>query len=533
MTQHCPLCAKAGYNHSEIVSRILSSPLDAGIILGGFTFLDNPFHRAVNEWFMTRLNSGRRRFVIMLPRNHGKTLLFGISLILWRLACDRNDRILYRMASTPNAQKTLKVVINALSTSDAIAHFFPDLVLNSGDASRWIVNQSTLQVPRSLNLREASVEVRSTTSLITGFHGNWLINDDLIDEVAVYSNIMQTKAINIIKNSDSMMSDQEKDRELIIGTLWAGQFYEWILEDSGIAQEFEIVSIGAEVDDRYREFLASIGKTTTAHDGDPVWPEKFTKATLEGIKRKDAWHYQSQWLNNRVSDEGLRFDPEDFRYYTLDGDLERITVSYGTRQEKYRVSKLQRILLVDPATGDAKRSDNSAIVVTAFDPESGKVFILSAWDGKVLPDKLINRILDTAERFKVNKILIEEVAFQKTLKHFVRQEMLRRGRHFTIKGVKPGSRSKGARIIDSLQPYVSNHQIHFLAQQRRIQFELETLQVVDGKVIGRSPNLVDALSYGVEEWRGTMKPRYMDDIEYLEDPDPNLIVPAYGLQCDT
>ena len=72
----------------------------------------------------------------------------------------------------------------------------------------------------------------------------------------------------------------------------------------------------------------------------------------------------------------------------------------------------------------------------------------------------------------------------------------------------------------------------FTKGQQKLVRELLNLQVVNGKVVGKSPNLADSLAYHVEYWRGQARPEPEEDYEYF-DPFLGDIGPDYGLQCVT
>ena len=139
-----------------------------------------------------------------------------------------------------------------------------------------------------------------------------------------------------------------------------------------------------------------------------------------------------------------------------------------------------------------------------------------------------------AVKWNPHSVSPEDVSFQKTLKYFLKRQMQERGIYFPIRPVKPGSKSKGSRIIDALQPFVQNQQIFFLRNQKKLVDELLNMQIVKGKVIGKSPNLADSLAYHAEFWRGgpTAQPVDMDDMDY-KSPFLKNTGPAYGLQCLT
>ena len=58
-------------------------------------------------------------------------------------------------------------------------------------------------------------------------------------------------------------------------------------------------------------------------------------------------------------------------------------------------------------------------------------------------------------------------------------------------------------------------------------------QVINGKVVGKSPNLLDSLAYHAEFWRaGPVFREEQEDIDYIN-PRAAVVTPAYGLQCLT
>ena len=539
----CHECESIGVNHADMVNRARRSPLDAVLLFAGWTFLNTPFHQALNQHFMTNYEAGIRRFAYLCSRTHAKTTLFGIGIPLWRFANDTNDTILCRMASSDNTQKTLRVITNVLKNSPFVAHYFPHLTVSSaataeGRRDNSQSTQRTLILPREKNCREGTYEARSVTSRVTGGHYNWVLGDDLIDETSVSSDTLQDKAIDIVKNSDSLMADQKDDVEMILGTYWPGVFYRWLTEDSGIMDDYASVVVGCYVDDRYREFLESIGLECHQEDGEPVWPEKYDIATLKRIEKKAPVWFSSQWLNIPITDDLMRFDPNDFKYYNLDATRENVLIYSGgggndVETLKIPVKRLRRILTVDPATGEGNRTDESALVCCGYDQKTGLVIVLDAIDGRWLPYELISRTLDMAERWNVERIAPEDVSFQKTLKHYMKREMQKRGVYFMIKGVKPGSKSKGWRIIDGLQPFIANHQVYFAKRQKRLTDELTRIQIVKGKVIGKSPNLVDALAYQSEFWGfAGQEETPTDDVDY-EDSFVPPVGRSYGLECVT
>jgi predicted phage terminase large subunit-like protein len=492
---------------------------------------------------MERYNAGKRRFLILTPRGHLKTSYFGTAFLTWRAITEPEARVLYMMSSSVNAQKTLESVTASLMGNEALAHFFPKRVLDlKNPECRQRIDK--IRLPRKGNYRENTIEASGMDARVTGGHFTDHVLDDLIDETMIDSEIMQSKAVNFVKRSNPLFVNAAHDLRILVGTRWPGEFYNWVLDpEYNIYNTHETLLLGCYVDQRFRDFLESTGKATILEEGAPIWPYNeslgcgFTHETLEGIRKDSEYDFVHQYLNLEVSDEMKRFRREDIMQYSWTVDKlgnRACLVKLKESKETFTVplKRLYISMTIDPATGEGRNTDESAITVCGHDRKTGFIFVLDAWDGRVTAFNLIERILAMAEEWQPNVVSPEDVSFQKTLKWYLKKTMVERGIHFPIRPVKPGTKSKGARIVDSLQPFVRNQQVYFAKDQRKLINELLNLQVVGGKVVGKSPNLADSLAYHVEYWRGRNKPVEKEDIEYF---DPFLGDPgrAYGLECLT
>ena len=535
----CPICAELGINHDQRKNLILSSPYHTGVWICGFNwFFNSSLHQNLDEWFMRGMSEGHRRFLVMTPRDHLKTSMFGVSYMTWLILRDPEVRILYRMSSATEAQKTLRSVSDILKTSEVLAHFFPERVLNPTDR-KVRDTLDVLRVNRAGIYREGTVEARGIDSKVTGGHFTHHIYDDLIDENMIDSDTLQQIAINRIKRSDSLFVNPSEDIELIIGTRWPGAFYQWLIDDSGITDEYWSAILGCYVDSRYRDFLSMIDKKTDRLDNTPIWPEHFSVESLKKIQRKSPYDFIHQWENRAVEEGGRRFRKEDFNHYYKDVNKETfidtcfVNMANGGTY-KVAVANLYRTITIDPATGENERTDQSAITVCGFDRKTGMIFLLDAQQGRWLPDELISRIIGSIKHWKPHIVAPEDVSFQKTLKHFLKQEMSRQGVSCAIRPVKPGRTGKGRRILDALQPFVANGQLYVLKEHNAtVVDELVGLQVVGGKVVGRSPNLADSLSYHSEFWRGIeLRQEMVSEEDEIQEYGTQRPIP-YGLECST
>ena len=529
----CIACEQAGHDHNELKEKILASPYETGKWICGFDwYMKGRFHKDIDKWYQIGLDKGYTRFLMIWPRAHLKTTRI-ISTIVNRILNDPEDRMLLRMSSAELSEDTCRAVSEIIMGSEGMKHFFPEKMFAPG-AKGVIVRNDELRVPRHGTYRESTLEARGIDSKIVGGHFRFQAGDDLIDEISIDSSRVQGVAVRRIQRSAPLYVEPAKDIGLIAGTMWPGEFYRWLTTDPAVVEDYWTVLLGCYVDDRYDNFMRTIGEEPDKPHGTPIWPEHFSMETLAQIERElGPVNFAHQMLNIEVSEGAQRFKREDFKHYKLVPGEGCVVVYPGKKTYTCPLSNLYITMTIDPATGEHERTDQSAITVCGFDRSTGLIFILDVWQDRVLPIALIDKIITMAQKWKPQVVSPEAVSFQHTLKHFLKQEMQQRGVHFRIKPVSPGRVGKGRRILDALQPYVANHQMHVLHEHdSSLVSELVSLQVVGGKVIGRSPNLADALSYNAPYWRNQevlMAEEDEDDVK-LWMPESG---PAYGLQCST
>ena len=535
----CAACEARGLNHEDIVRNCLDSPAWVGRVFFNFDKLSSQFHTALSEWLVKGIGEGHNRFLVMVPRDHLKTSLLSIATPTWLLLRNPNERILHTMATRREAQKTLSVIQKAFM-SDRMRHFFPRHALDPHDPEMK-ATRDMMVVNRPVNWREGSIESIGLDSNITGGHFTTQIFDDLIDKTMRNSIKEQENAIDFLQDATNMLVDMEKDVRIIIGTLWEGEFYEWLLYKSGLASTYKTLILGCYVDSRYGNFLTQIGKKTSLAEGDPIWPEEFSRETLERVRMEQGpAKFSRQFLNIPTEDKYKRFRKEDFIVYKLSPDRRYAIIGEGEEAQKFSIDRMRKYMVVDPATGEGKKSDETAISIVGIEA-SGFKFVLEDWAKQTLPHETIDQIFYFADKWNVQYVCPEDVSYQKVFKHFLREKMQERGSRFSIRPVRPENVSKGTRI-EGLEPFVRCGQIcvtrETLDAKDSVIREAEDVVISRGMVQGRSPNRLDALAYQSQFW-GSPKQRKMikSDEEDIEEWNPLLergeASRAYGLACTT
>jgi len=524
----CDICEAKGRNHDEIVEKCKGSIYWTSVYLAQWERVDGSLiHYLVCTWLLWCVKTGKKDVLLMLARDFLKTSILA-AFVIWGWINDPERRVLLIHASGEQSAKLVPVLQRILQ-SDAMKHFFPGVV---PDTTKVTWKADAIEVQRKGNYKEASLEARGIKSSITGGHYDWHLFDDPIDDNIARSPLEIARVIDFDENSPSLFDSWEKQLRITAGTYWEGGYYEHII-GKGI---YEQCIFGAELDQNFRDFAARMQKIVrltprlqkqlddllAQKDGTPVWEEYFPEERLAKLRlQMGPVKYARQMQNHPITDDEQRFRPEYFtnQYYNWGEDGESGILPSG---EKLSFRKAIMRATVDPG-GENPGADPSAVIVFAWYPEKAVGLVLQAWQGRLQPDRLIEKVFSIHERWEPLGLKwwgIEQAALQGWLRRFTLNEQGRRGIHFSIKPIPTGNKSKAERAIIGLQPFIANGQIFFLRNQRELVDELLSFRVIGDRLVGKSPNLVDALA---------MQASFLQSSVRLRNPeDPDKDIPQEG-----
>jgi len=527
----CSSCKQLGLDHDFVVQKCKQSLHATAFFLCGFDRVNSYFHQALFKWSELQEKRGKKFQLIMVPRFHLKTSAFSKAEPIHHLINDREERILLVHESSIRAAEILKS-IKAIVLSERFRHFFPELV---PDPSKVIWNQTDMEVVRKGIYDEGSVSARGVDSTITGGHFNRHIFDDLVGEKSHRSPAKIQRAIDYHLLADPLFIDAVSGTRKVVGTYWPGGFYE-DLEAGGVygGKHGATVILGERVDERYRAFLESIGEDHShLKDGAPVWPEIQTDEGLREMEsRMGPYNYSHQMRNIKISESAQLFTENKVQYalwgpdhtVLLENDHTKLTIPYH---------EFEIYGMLDPATGENRRTDSSAIVITGVHRKSAQVVVFSIWEKQALPNEVERKIFELVSKWRIRKFGVEQAALQAVYKRNIQTRMQERKQFFVIDGVPTGNISKVDRAVEGIQPLFANGQMWFFRNQSQLIQQLLSMRRRPG---ARSPNLVDALALQAKFWGLT--PRIQEgfvedgDIPYEERPlRPESV--AYGLRCAT
>jgi len=428
------------------------------------------------------------------------------------------------MSSISLAKKKMREISDIL-LGDDFQHFWGHLIPDvKAKTSLW--TKAEMRFIRKGKYPEATITALGAGSAQTGDHYDYQILDDLVDGKSEGSENQMSQAIDFLERTEGLRIRGRDCHLLVVGTAWAGGYYEELLDDDG----FQKAVFGCYVDDRFRDFMSSLGYDSSAmKNGDPV----FNRETLESLdraRRRFKGKFPNQMENLFQSKSLRRFVRDDFKFFKWSDDQKSVVVD----NVYYPLSTMYIQLTIDPG-GGGDNADESAIVVSAWNRGNAIAFILDVWHDSVTTKPLIEQIFKMAKQWDVHAVRPEYAAMQETIGHWLKDQMVIRDEFYALDPARHKHRGKGERI-DALQPYIASHQVFFRKDQPDVINEAINVIITDGKIKGKnSPNMVDALAYHVDRWNSAPV-RVVNDgeIPYVEDQelDKEYYV-RYGLTCPT
>ena len=291
----------------------------------GLTRLTSSLHQPICDWLQVR---PPYRKLYLLPRDHLKTSIARALMLhiliqpkennlyfpgCWDVGCGKTDcddpehrfegrdaRIMYGGETAANAEKQLAWARAKLDGSKLLRALWPQVVWADSrkESPKWA--GAALQVRRTKDFPEASIEAIGVGGAVTGRHYDVLVKDDIATLEAANSRVAMETAIEWNKSTRALMDDPDKSLEFMLGTRWApGDVWETIEHDDPTV---EVVC---------RAIL---------EDGRPIFPEMFSVETIERLRREEGPLFWLIRMNSSNSPEVSDFDLSLLRSYTVEGN---------------------------------------------------------------------------------------------------------------------------------------------------------------------------------------------------------------------
>ena len=434
----------------------------AGVV--GFNDITPQLHMDMSRW----IDSGSRRKLGLVPRDHLKTSIWTIANSVKRIASDPNIRILIGNETATNASHFLRRIQAVFERNMLFRWLYPQLIPDTSK-TKWSENE--MLVPRSIDYPEATVETIGVGGAVVSRHYKLIKLDDLVGKEASESPEVMRKAIDWLAYAESLL-ESPQDEIQVYGTRWAWEdVYSWL--------------------EKHERHLDRFFRSAFLDNGSTIWPERYSAESLDDIRHKiGTFKFSCQYLNNPHDPESTSFDEKWLRYYERLGD-EIVNRSTGTR---IPITSLRRTIRCDPAISEKPGAARSAIVVDGV-AEDERVYLLEAWCKRCQPFEMIEKIFEYWEQYDPDCVGIESVAYQRILKPVIERECERRGIWINVVELKPDTRERKInRIRGKLQPYLERGLIW--VRRDFEQFLEEYVTFPSGSTL----DLIDAFAYGPDLW---------------------------------
>ena len=382
----------------------------------------DPFVHGTLCDFLVNPKYGRFRCATV-PRSFFKTSVATIGKSIWLpLRRDRNIKILIAMNTADNAEKRINVIRHHWTNNKLLQGAFPELVPDFRKV-RW--SNQCAELNRTRPSDEGTYESVGSGGAVVSRHYDHIDEDDLVfakkDDLSgaeIQPNKEDiNKAVGWHKLVYSLFSDPAHSTLDNIGTRWAPHdLKDWIWKNE--THLFKFFRLRAETEQSNPDW---------AGHGKPIWPNRFSTNVLRDIAQSQGMYmYHTQYLNDPR-------DPADaaFSLDTIDW------FEYNTEC----LAPFQTRTIVDLALwGDSKGLCRNVILTLRMD-KNHHIWVMRYDRGKYDPTQVIELMEAHAKQFKDTKVKVEEVQYQRAIRHFARKRMEETGFFYDLTGLPTDTRS--------------------------------------------------------------------------------------------
>ena len=413
----------------------------------GYSKMQESPHKEVCDFI---LKPGKRKKLLLLPRNSFKSSVVTVAGTMYRLLLNPNLRVLISSETQKNASKFAREIRQHYESNQRFRACYGDWVNHQTGwrDSEFIVAQRT-KVLKESSVMASSLEKQN----ITGLHFDLIILDDVVSRNNTINSDQIDKTLDYYRLLLSVL-DPEGDI-YICGTRWSYlDLYAWIeSQDNPENKNFDIMI-----------------KPAIASDGTLLMPEVLTQKFLDEQRATQGESiFSHQYLLQATVSEEQSFRPEQIQFY------------------EYSPGGLFYFISVDPAISTEADADFTGLIVNGVDYDS-HWWIQEAIEAKISPTETMDLIFKFAEKYQpMMAIGLEKFMLEKVFMLNLQEEMNKRGVSIPIKEVATDNRHSKEYRISSLKPLFEAGRIHI-----RKEHEALYRQIVGHPRI-RHDDVIDAL----------------------------------------
>ena len=320
------------------------------------------------------------RSLFIAPRGFAKSTLCSRFFPLWLAAYGKKKDIFLISATIPLAKENLRIIRGEIEGNEKFVEDFGEL-----QSDKWTEEELRLNNGSTIRAKGQGFQIR-------GFRPDMIICDDLEDDSVIYSKEQRDKLENWFFRT--LLPTLKPDQNLIyIGTK---------------LHQFALISKLQ----KKPEFVANLYRALV--QGKSIWEDMWPVKELHK-RRKDFGEYafQAEYQNNPLS-----LTEQPIKPHFLEG-------------VKAEGKKVLRCMSIDPGISERESADFRAIQIMDK-TEDGKFKEVLTRTGRWGVDEQVNIIVDIYNKMRPDRVLLEEVAFQKVLRGLIIKKSREKGLYIPI-----------------------------------------------------------------------------------------------------
>jgi hypothetical protein len=466
--------------------RCLSSTYDFATFVCRFKDLNPVLHGSMCHWIdrpspqIVKGSVGPRKLGIV-PRAHLKSSCWTIAFNLRRATEDPNRRICIA-AETINKPVKWISKMQAIILSPHYRWLFPERVPDP-EKVRW--NQVQLELKRAVHHEQATIEGIGVGGARTGDHYSDVHEDDLCGEEAYNSQIVMKRAIEHHVLSESLLISPNENLITTVGTRWGvNDVIDHMLRNE---QNLDV-------------FFLSCWKP----NGEPIWPERFSRETLDALRLKYGPSlFAMQYENRLLAGGATEFDPKvlgswSWKLGPQEPTIELVPADATQRRREVKLSDLAIYQILDAGLSPESDDARTANVVLGLTPPTETrpfdIILLEARANKCAPPEAVEAAVEVYEKWQPVTLAVESVGGHENFFYWMASQYPT----MRLRKIK-GEQTQRPKLIRVRHwyPYCGQGRFYVNRQDRG---SLDWLEEFESFPRGRTVDLLDATAHGPSIW---------------------------------
>jgi len=409
---------------------------------------DGEFQKELSQILVNMKTKRGARYAIAAPRGFAKSTIVGLQYVIYCICYKLEDFIVLASSTSSQATDFLRHIKEEFEANERLKADFPEVCEVGSKLSppRW--TQSEI-----ITSNDVKVIALGTGQQLRGrrhkeSRPTLIILDDIETDETVENPDSRYKLEDWI-NKTVLKAGEARTNVIIIGTLhhpasllakytdskqspgWTSKVYKAIIsyaERVELWEEWKRILLGKEPYNGEFGLDAALAfykkhESVMLKGVKLLWPEFKSYYDLMLMREQEGYSsFDSEMQNEPINPRDCAFNMEEVSFWE-DGFESEDNLMHVMRHEILCYGAC------DPSLGrEGKQSDDSAIVVVAWNPEKGKIYILEADIARRSPDKTIEDILAYHMNREIIGFGFETNQFQEVMA----QDLMRRAREGCI-----------------------------------------------------------------------------------------------------